>query len=79
MIPVPTGEWTYFQCQLELTEPVIYKIEAGVRSGQKLQIDDVSFIDRECYQEHFQVTKYSDPSKSGHVNLVEKFQQLVGF
>ena len=49
------NEWTYFQCQLEVSEPVIYRIEAGVRSGQKIQLDDVSLVDRECYQDYFQV------------------------
>jgi hypothetical protein len=55
VLPVAMNEWTYFQCQLEVSEPVIYRIEAGVRSGQKIQLDDVSLVDRECYQEHFQV------------------------
>ena len=49
------NEWTYFQCQLEVSEPVIYRIEAGVRSGQKIKLDDVSLVDRECYQDYFQV------------------------
>ncbi|CBY18667.1 unnamed protein product [Oikopleura dioica] len=54
------NEWTYFQCQLEVNEPVIYRIEAGVRSGQKIQLDDVSLVDRECYQEHFQLKNFTN-------------------
>ncbi|CBY32642.1 unnamed protein product [Oikopleura dioica] len=53
-------EWTYFQCQLEVNEPVVYRIEAGVRSGQKIQLDDVSLVDRECYQEHFQLKNFTN-------------------
>ena len=65
------NEWTYFQCQLEASEPVIYRIEAGIRSGQRIQLDDVSLVDRECYQQHFQVAIY--------INKIIKTLQLKNF
>ena len=49
-----SDEWSYYQCDLNVSVPIVYEIDANLESGF-LDIDDVSIIDRECYQQYFQI------------------------
>ena len=43
------------KCQLSVNVPIVFRLESHLEEQNFLELDDVSILDRQCYQDYFQI------------------------